>query len=816
MFRPIGCGTRRAHGDFMHRIGSDITYALRLIRRRPAPALLVTLAVALGVGVNTAIFSVVNAVLLTPLPYPKPGEIVRLYSSQPERDLTFFSVPPADYLDWKRDARSFALMGAFSSPRSVGLTSVGEPAQVMTARVSGDLFRVLGVSPAMGRLYSTEEQRGADVAVVSHAFWKARLAGRPDIVGSTMSLDGKSHLVVGVMPEGFTIPGSPAQIWTPLALSPVELGRGNRFLRVLARLAPGATPATAQSEMEQIARTLAAQYPGTNDRWTARVRTLRDLVIGERFVRAVLVLAGAVGFILLIACANVANLLLAQRAGRTREMATRAALGASRGRLIGQLLVESLVLAVAGGALGLLLALWGVDILKSMGSGSIPRLETVSADGRVLGFSAGLTLLTGLIFGLLPAIHAARPTLTTALKDAADPVRQRLRGALVVVEIALALVLLVGAGLMIRSVDKLLRVPLGFDPTRVVAVLITLSPMRYGHGDQITAFHQQLAERVSGLAGVRSVGAIDSLPMDGLNASMAFRREGRSIQDEAAAAPTTDYRVATASYFEAMRIPLLRGRLFTADDRPGGERAILVSDTAARRYWPDADPIGQRIEIGDLHSARAFRIVGVVGDVRHFGPEDVIRPMMYVSHAQNPARTMVLVVNTTAGTDAAARTLRAAVWSIDREQPIGAIQPVDDLVSAATAQRRFNRLLLTVFGALALTLAAVGVYGVMSYSVSTRTREIGLRLALGATKGDVMRLVLREGLALAAGGVAIGLGLGLWLAKTAQSMVFEIEPRDPITFVSVAILLSAVALAACYVPARRATKADPALALKAE
>jgi predicted permease len=585
---------------------------------------------------------------------------------------------------------------------------------------------------------------------------------------------------------------------------------------VLARLTPAATPATAQTEMEQIARMLAAQFPGVNDKWTARVRTLRDLVIGDRFERAILVLAGAVSFVLLIACANVANLLLAQRAGRAREMATRAALGASRTRLIAQLLVESLVLAVVGGAVGLLLALWGVDVLKSLGSTSIPRLDTVSADGRVLAFTAAITLLTGLLFGLLPAVYSARTNLTTALKEVAGPARQRFRSALVVVEIALAVVLLVGAGLMIRSVDKLLRVPLGFDPQSVVTLQIALSPMRYPEGQQVNAFYQQLADRVSGLAGVLAVGAINSVPMGGLNSGTTFRREGRSIQEEIAAAPDTDYRVATASYFQAMRIPLLRGRLFTAEDRPGSERAILVSDTAARRYWPDEDPIGQRIGIGDLKAPQIFRIVGVVGDVRHFGPESVIRPMMYMNHAQNPERTMVMVVNTTAGSDAATRTLRAAVWGIDREQPIGAIQPLEELLSAVTAQRRFNRLLLTVFGALALALAAVGVYGVMAYTVSVRTREIGLRMALGARESDVMRLVLREGLTLAAGGVALGIALGLWLANTARSMVFEIEPRDPATFIAVAGLLTAVALVACYVPARRATTADPALALKTE
>jgi putative ABC transport system permease protein len=807
---------RRAVRRVVQQFVTDVRYALRLARRSRAFSATVVLVIALGIGLNTAMFSLVNAVLLTSLPFDQPGRLVRLYSSLPERNLTFFSVSAPDYLEWKARVRSMTVMGAFSPPRDLELAGTGDPSEVTTARVSSDVFRVLGVNPLLGRGFVTDEEKGLPVVIVSHAFWASRLNARGDAIGSALMLDGQLHTVVGVMPTGFSIPGSPAEVWTPLAFTPSELQRDNHFLRVLARLRPDASVASAQAEMEQVAKSLAQQFPARNIQWTARVRTLEDLLIGDNFQRAVLVLTAAVCFVLVIACANVANLLLARGAGRAREIATRAALGASGARVLRQVLTESLVLSLAGGILGVFVAVWSVETLKALDPGNIPRLDDAAVNARVLAFSGAITILTGLLFGLLPALQASRTGLIASLRQTQtmSSLGRRLRSGLVVAQLALAMVLLAGATLMIKSFVRVQDVALGFEPDRVVTMPLTLSTSRYDDAAKISDFYMRLQSALQAVPGVAAVGASTAVPMSGLNSGLTFRREGDPPADQASAAADADYRVVTAGYFETLHIRLMRGRVFIDRDRTGTTPVVVISDSAARRYWPGQDPIGMRIEVGS--TPETLTIVGVVADVRHFGPEGPVRPLIYFCHAQRPARTMVVVVRTTAAPAAVVAALRSAVWSIDRQQAIGTMQSMPEIVAAATAQRRFNMVLSSVFGVFALILAAVGVYGVMSHAVAVRTREMGLRMALGARARDVQSLILWEGLRLAAAGVSTGLVLGLWLVGWAASLLFQVDPHDTVMFAGSATILSSAALLACYLPARRATAADPATALRAE
>ena len=810
----------------MRTLWQDVKYGARAMRANPGFTLVAVSALALGVGANTAIFSVVNAVLLRPLQYPNAGRVVAIQELSPEGRRV--QVTPANFLDWREQATVFERMAAIFT-RTANLAEGSEAERIDLAMTSAGFFDVFGVRPKSGRFFLPEEEQAghAPVVVLSHALWQRRFGADASVVGRSVTLDGRPYTVVGVAPENFSYPDR-TEAWVPPfarvpTLSPdqdVERARGFGFLSAVALLRQGETLGHARAEMETITARLRQQYPESNSKRFDRVVTLHEHLVGESS-RALLLLLGAVALVLLIACANVANLLLARAAGRQKEMAVRVALGATRLRLVRQLLVESVLLALAGGAAGLLLGWWGLDILKGLLPAEFPRLADIGVDPRVLGFTLLVSCATGLAFGLAPALQFTRPDVQGALKESArgstgGARAGRLRNALIVSEVALSLVLLVGAGLLFRSFMSLRAVELGFRPQHILTFRLAPSGERFQTDAQYASFYRDVAERVAALPGVEAVGVINTLPLSkGPTAGIQIEGRPQVRRDQQ---PSVNYRSVGADYFRAAGIPVLKGRAPGARDTMDAPLVVAVNQALVRRDFPGEEPVGKRISYGIGPDGRPIwkEIVGVVVDVRSEEPGREPAPEIYASSLQDPFMGMSYVVRSSVEPESLAPAVREAVRALDKAQPVAEVRTLEQLVGESFAQPRFNSLLLGLFACMALLLAAAGIYGVMSYAVTQRTHEIGIRIALGARNADVLRLVVGRGMALALAGVGVGLVAAFVLTRLMAGLLYGVAAADPLTFAAVALLLSAVALLASYVPARRATKVDPMIALRYE
>ena len=798
---------------------NDFRYALRQLVKAPSFTIVAILTLALGIGACTAIFSVVNTVLLRPLDYPDPDRIVIIRETQLPK-FPEFAVSPPNYLDWAKQAKSFEYLAAYGGA-ALNLTGEGEPQRLIGVRATAHYFDVYGVKPVLGRMLLPEEdvQGKNHVVVLSHGFWQRVFGGARDVIGRAIQLNGEPYNVVGVAPPGFGL-ASKVDVWTPMAFQPEETAndaRGGHYLNVVGRLKPGVTVAQARAEMELIADQLAKQYPDPNKGWSILMMPIQDYLVSE--VKPVLyTLFAAVGCVLLIACANLANLLLARATARHREISIRAALGAGRARLIRQLLTESVVLAICGGIAGVVLARWGLDALLALAPATLPRTSDIRLDSGVLFFSLALSVLTGLVFGIAPAWLAARTDVNEALKQGTrgateGGVRGRLRSALVVIEVVFALMLLGGAGLLARSFIQLAKVDPGFNPENATLLRLSLPQKKYALPEQQTAFADALLERVKVLPGVHAAGVTHSMPIVS-DYLLGFNIEGRPAIAPSDL-PSTNYYTVTPDYFKAMGIRLIRGRVFTAQDDAKAPRVALINETMARQHFPNEDPIGKRINI--TNGPETWReIVGIVGDIKQYGVDQATTAQAYEPFAQVPFTSVNLVMRTNGSPAALLGALRPAVYAIDKDQPIGIIRPLEEIMAESIARQRFAMTLLSVFSAVALVIAAVGIYGVMAYNVIQRTGEFGIRMALGAQPGDVMRLVLTQGGKLIGLGLLIGLVATLAASRAMGSMLFNTSAYDPLTLGTITILLAAVALVACFFPANRATKVNPIEALRSE
>jgi predicted permease len=799
----------------------DLRYALRQLRRTPTFTVSAIACLALGIGANTAIFSVINAVLVRPLPYPDPDRLMWVFGANESRHRDRNVVSPGDYLDWKSQNQVFERMAGVYDIR-MNLTGGGEPIEVPVQLATADLFPLLGVHPILGRTYTAEEDTpgGPPVVVLSHGLWQRRFGGAKDVVGRTVSLDGKSHTVIGVLPEGVRIVGlpRPPDLWVPFALDPAIDYRASsgRFMLALARLAPAVGRDRAEAEMATIARRLEQLHPDFNRGWSVNVIPMSELATGA-LRRPLLILAGVVTLVLLIACANAANLQLAQATARSREIAVRAALGASRSRVVRQFLVESLLLALAGGVVGLILAFWLTDALAAKAAEDIPRLGEIHVDLAALTFTLAVSAVAGVLFGLVPAVHAGRADLHESLKEGGRGLSgggARTRAILVAAQVALSLVLLVGAGLLLKSFARLQQVDLGFEPDRVLTARVTLPEARYPKPEQQVAFFDELLSQLRTRPGVVSAGAINWLPLSGLRSATSFWFENRPKPGPGEKLGT-DVRAVDPGYFPTMGIALLGGRQLARTDGPLQPRSVVVSESFVQRYLPDDEPLGQRIVMpwGDTLTAT---IVGVVADVKHTGVDSAASPTTYWPLAQFPSNFMNLVIRTSGDPASLGAAVEAQVHSLDPELAVADIRPLDTYLGDSLARRRFSMTLLAGFASLALVLTAVGLYGVMAYSVLQRTRELGIRLALGASAETVLRGVLGRGLALVAVGIAVGLAGALAFTRVLGALLYEVGPTDPAVFAGIVALLSLVGLISSYAPARRATRVDPAIALRSE
>jgi putative ABC transport system permease protein len=799
----------------------DLRYALRAMRRTPGFTAVALLTLALGIGANAAIFSVINAVLLRPLPFSEPDRLVGVFSlMQGERAV----LSPRNFLDVREQSKSFGALAAYY-PDGFALSGGGEPEHLDGVRATADFFRVLGVKPLVGRTFRPDEnQPGRErVAVLGYDLWQRRFGGDRGLVGRTVTLEGLPYVVVGVMPQGFAYPEK-REMWVPIAFDTSFTGQSNRgayYISAIGRLAPGATPERAAAEVAGIAGRLARAYPEANAGVGGTALPLAEALVGG--IRgSLLVLLAAVGLVMLIACANLANLLLSRAAARQGEMAVRVALGAGRRRIVRQMLTESVALSLAGAALGLVVARWGAAFLVSLKPRGIPRLDGVGVDGTVVAYTAGVAVLTGILFGLAPALQAARGQVALALREGgrgmgAGRGSSRVRGALVVAEMALAVMLLAGAGLLIRSFAALRVVDPGFRTAHALTFRVALPDSRYAKDPQVDGFYSRLLEETRALPGAAQVGAVSALPLSGSSFNFSFTVDGRP-KPAPGTEESLETRAITPGYLAAMGIPVLRGRGFTESDRAGAPPVMLLSRSAARRFFPGEDPLGKRIVLGwsrdTVHVAGT--VVGVVGDVKLSRLEDEAPPHIYLAHHQVPTQAMSVVVRTSGDPLSLAPSVRRVVGALDPSVPVNRLQTAAQLVSDSVSQRRFYMLLLTLFAALALALAGVGIFGVVSYTVVQRTREIGIRMALGAAPGRVLHEVVKRGVGLAGMGVAVGVVLALAATRTLSGLLYGVGPGDPATLAATVLVLGGAALAASWIPARRATRVDPITALRAD
>lgn len=803
----------------------DLRYSARMLLKHPAYTLIAVVTLALGIGANAAIFSIINDVLLRSLPYPEPDRIVTLWENNTKENIAHDDVSPANFLDWRERQQVFSDI-AFANPNSLDYAGSGEPEVIRADEVSKGFFQVFGAGALYGRTFLPEEHEAGKnrVVILSHGAWQRRFGGDENIVGRALTLDGQPTTVVGVMPPDFRLYlFDREEMWSPqVPNDAMKQQRKATYLKVVARLKPGVTLGQAQAELDNIAVQLAQENPNTNQGIGINAVTLPEHLKGK-WRRALLVLFAAVGLVLLIACANVANLSLARGCEREREFAIRAAIGAQRSRIIRQLLIESLLLAALGCAGGLLLAVWGVDLIVAFNPGDIPRIEQVGLNRLTLVFVSIVSLLTTLIFGLAPALQLSKPDLQSTLKDTgqtatANPARHRLRNTLVVAQIALAVVLLAGAGLLLRSFVSLLRVDPGFAADKVVAIQAFIWD-RYSKPELREVYTRETLEKIETLPGVEAAGVTTAIPLleSSQTSSLPFAVEGKPPQPPGQE-PVAQFTIASANYFSAIGARLLNGRLFNKFDAKDTPRVALINETMAKRNWPGENPVGAKFTLKrggrDARGGTTLEVIGTVTDQRQDGLEKTPRQEFFIPYAQAPSGSTIFVVRTKGDPNALLQSLKARIWESDKTQPFYAVTTMDELLSNSLKARRFNLVLLGALAMLALTLASVGIYGVMSFTTGQRTHEIGVRMALGAQTRDIMKLVVGQGMTLTLVGLAIGLLASFALTRFLSSLLFNISPTDPVTFALISILLTGVALLACYFPARRATRVDPLVALR--
>ena len=804
----------------------DLRYGIRMLMKNPGFTFVAVLTLALGIGATTAIFSVVNTVLFRPLPFHDPDRVITVW--EPSRDGRTLGLTDVEYFDYRSQNHVFDDMAAYAIG-TLSLTGSGEPERVAAMGGSASLFTVLAVPPVLGRTFTDEEDKpdAPQVALLSYGLWQRRFGADPNVIGKEVRVSEVSTTIIGVMPRNFQFINREVDLWVPLGLDPNNVNPRNRSYSIVARLKPAVGVQQARQEMNALAARLADEqknrYPqGANTTSSLNLIPIYELIVGDS-QRMLVVLLAAIGFVLLIACANVSMLSLARAEARQKEIAIRLAVGAGRIRIIRQLLTEGALLSALGGAVGLLSAGWGIDALRAIAPPNIPRLDEVTVDGTVLGFVLIVSLVTAGIFGLVPGLQASRPDLQASLKEgvtvSASSGRRRTRRLLVVSEVALALMLLIGAGLMIKSFSRLLNLDPGFNPKNVLTARLSLPSARYQQKQQVDTFYSQLVQRIEAIPGVEVVGLGSHLPLSGVNSNASFEIEGRPRMSEDVI-QNADYRMVSRDYFRALGVTVLKGRYFTEADREDAPGALIINSTMATNYFPGEDPVGKRVNLGTPGSPW-LTIVGIVNDVKHNGLTAGPKAEMYFLHSQhayaNPFgvwRPMMLAVRTTVDPLSVSGSLKEAVQTLDKDLPVARLQALDQIVSSSIAQARFAMLLMTIFSLVALALAAAGVYGVVSYSVAQRTREIGIRMALGAQPRQVLRLVIGQGMGPALLGVAIGLVGALALTRLIQTLLFVVSATDPLTFASVAVLLAVVAFLACYLPARRATRVEATFALR--
>lgn len=809
----------------MQTLWQDLRYGTRMLVKSPAVTLVAIIALALGIGANTSLFSVVNAVLLRSLPYTESERLAMIWENRKTTGNRENVINLGNFYDWKNQSQSFTDMAAFFD-RNFILTSDGEPEEVPSEIATPNLFSVLGVTALQGRTFLPDDGKdeGPNVIVISYNFWQRRFGGAP-IIGHEVIISGQKTTIVGILPpnvswhvqKGSMINAAP-EIWAPWQIAEALKARKGRFARAVGRLKPGVTLEQAQSEMNVISARLEQQYPDFDANWGINVVPLRTQFTGN-VRKPLLILLGAVGFVLLIACANVANLFLARASSRKKEIALRAGLGASRWRIVRQLLTESLLLSAIGGALGLLLAWWGTRAVAALSPPALMDLQDVSINLPVLAFTFAVSLLTGIVFGVVPSIEAARFDLNEALKDGKNlgggSRGNLLRNLFVVAQVAMALVLLVGAGLLLKSFGRLQSVDSGFNARDLLTLRISLPGRKYDTDEKQLDFFRRATEQLSAIPGVVSVGSINTLPFNGPHSGTSIHIEGRP-ELPSSQGPSTGICVTDLNYFQTMQIPLLRGRLFTADEAREMRHVVVVNEEFVRQNFPGEDPLGKRVTINMKDPNVPTQIIGVVGNTKHLGLDLENEDLAYWPQPELVYNSMTFVIRTQGDPLSIVSSARNVIKNIDPEQPLGEINTMEGLMGKSIVRSRFSTVLLGVFSIVALLMAAVGIYGVMSYSVQQRTREIGLRMALGAQRGDVVRLVVKQGVVVGVIGVALGLAASFGLTRTIISLLFEVRATDPLTFTAVAAGLFLVTLIACFIPARRATKVDPLVALRYE